>query len=97
MSLAPIIVFSYNRPNHLRQTIEALAKNDLASESDLFIFCDGAKHNATTKQSNQIIENRMVAKKAIGFRTNRIVERECNYGLARNIIEGVTSELRLVC
>lgn len=41
--LAPIIVFAYNRPEHLRQTLEALSKNDLASESVLYIYCDGAK------------------------------------------------------
>lgn len=90
MSLAPIIVFSYNRPDHLRQTIEALAKNELATESDLFIFCDGAKPNATEQQMNQVSENRKIAKKATGFASIHIVERECNYGLARNIIEGVS-------
>lgn len=43
MTLAPICIFSYNRPNHLRRVLDALSKNDLASESVLFIFCDGAK------------------------------------------------------
>ena len=43
MTLAPIIVFAYNRPDHLRQTLDALAKNDLASESVLYVFCDGAR------------------------------------------------------
>lgn len=42
-NLAPIVVFAYNRPDHLRQTLEALAKNDLASESVLYVYCDGAK------------------------------------------------------
>ena len=37
------MVFAYNRPDHLRQTLEALAKNDLASESVLYVYCDGAK------------------------------------------------------
>lgn len=43
MELAPIIVFSYNRPDHLRRTLEALGKNEGASESILYIFCDGPK------------------------------------------------------
>lgn len=42
-SLAPIIVFAYNRPNHLFQTLESLANNDLASESILYVYCDGAR------------------------------------------------------
>ena len=43
MELAPICIFSYNRPNHLQRVLEALSKNDLASESVLYIYCDGAK------------------------------------------------------
>ena len=43
MLFAPIIVFAYDRPDHLRQTLAALAKNDLASQSVLYVFCDGAR------------------------------------------------------
>lgn len=43
MSLAPILVFCYNRPDHLKQTLQALAKNDLASESIMYVYCDGAR------------------------------------------------------
>lgn len=43
MILAPIIVFAYNRPDHLRRTLDALAKNDLASQSVLYVFCDGPR------------------------------------------------------
>ena len=43
MELAPIIVFAYDRPDHLSQTLGALAKNDLASESVLYVYCDGAR------------------------------------------------------
>lgn len=43
MNLAPIIVFAYDRPDHLRRTLDALAKNDLASKSELYIYCDGAR------------------------------------------------------
>lgn len=41
--LAPIVVFAYNRPNHLRKTLEALAQNDLARSSVLYVYCDGAR------------------------------------------------------
>jgi len=30
MNLAPIVLFVYNRPDHTRQTVEALQKNELA-------------------------------------------------------------------
>ena len=35
MKLAPVALFVYNRLDHLKQTIEALQKNLLASETAL--------------------------------------------------------------
>ena len=40
---APIILFTYNRPQHALEAIQSLSKNELASESELFIYSDGAK------------------------------------------------------
>ena len=90
MTLAPIVVFSYNRPNHLRQTLEALSKNDLAQESVLYIYCDGAKPDATGEQRQRIAENRSVARAVKGFKEVHVVEREHNIGLKDNIVEAVT-------
>lgn len=90
MTFAPIIVFSYNRPNHLKRTLEALSKNELASESDLFIYCDGAKENASEEQLKNIAQNRIVAHSAQGFKTVHVVERKKNIGLANSIITGVS-------
>ena len=91
MSLAPIIVFSYNRPRHLGRTLDALSRNELSCESDLFVFCDGAKSESTENQKELIDENRRVARAAHGFRYLSVIERDENFGLARSIIEGVTS------
>jgi len=33
--LSPIVLFTYNRPWHTQQTVEALRKNELAAESEL--------------------------------------------------------------
>lgn len=43
MNLAPIVLFVYNRPDHTQQTVEALQKNKMASESELFIYSDEIK------------------------------------------------------
>jgi hypothetical protein len=90
MELAPIVVFSYNRPDHLHRTLEALAKNDLAKESVLYIYCDGAKADATEEQRQHVVENRNVAHAASGFKEVHVVERERNVGLKDNIIGAVT-------
>ena len=90
MKLAPIVVFSYNRPGHLKRTLDALVKNDLAKESELFIYCDGVKSNATEEQHQRIVENRNVAHAVKGFKEVHVVERERNIGLKDNIVGAVT-------
>ena len=47
--LSPIVLFTYNRPCHTRQTIEILQKNKLAHESELFIYSDAPKNNDAKK------------------------------------------------
>ena len=89
-NLAPIIVFAYDRPDHLRRTLDALAKNDLASQSDLYIYCDGARETASTEQVERIRDNRKVAHGADGFNSVTIIERESNVGLMNNIVGAVT-------
>jgi len=40
LDLAPIMLFVYNRPGHMKQTIEALQQNELARNSKLFNYSD---------------------------------------------------------
>jgi hypothetical protein len=84
---APIVLFTYNRPWHTRQTVEALQENELAGESELFIFSDGAK---SEKDESKVKEVREYIKTIKGFKKVTIIERKKNYGLATNIIDGVT-------
>lgn len=86
--LAPIALFVYNRLTHTRQTIEALQKNMLAIESDLIIFSDAAKTEAQVEAVGKV---RQYIHQIGGFKSVTIIEREVNYGLAKSIIEGVTS------
>ena len=86
-NLAPIVLFTYNRLWHTQQTIASLQKNELASESELFIFLDGAKNDIDIPK---ITELKNYLKKIIGFKTITLIEREINLGLANSIIAGVT-------
>ena len=87
MNPAPIALFVYNRPWHTRQTIEALQKNDLAEESDLFIYADGSDKK---EHKGLVDEVREYIREVTGFNSVTIVLREENYGLAKSIITGVT-------
>lgn len=87
MTLSPIVLFVYNRPWHTRQTVEALQKNELAQESELFIFSDGPKNEAAEENVREV---RSYVRTISGFKKISIVEREKNWGLADSIIDGVT-------
>lgn len=84
---APVILFTYNRPEHTRKTIEALAVNELAEETELYVFSDAAKKESDAGKVQAI---RDYVSTITGFRDIHLVARTENYGLARNIIEGVT-------
>ncbi len=84
--LAPICLFTYNRLFETKQTIEALQKNYLASNSDLFIFSDGAKKS---KDEPNIKKVRKYLKTVSGFKTVSVFESANNKGLAKSITSGV--------
>ena len=92
MELAPIVLFVYNRLLHTKQTIEALTANDLASDSRLYIYCDGHK-NDIDKAS--VAEVRDYIGTVVGFKEVVIIERTNNIGLAASIIDGVTRVVNL--
>lgn len=86
---APIVVFAYNRPNHLDKTLSALALNAEANRSKLFIYIDGPK-DKKGKLVNCEVES--VAKKYSSgyFKEVKIKNSISNKGLAKSVINGVT-------
>lgn len=90
MARAPIAVFAYTRPHHLKRALQGLAANDLAHESPLIIFCDGPKADATEHDRKAIAQVREVAHDVIGFASVEVVEAPANKGLARSVIDGVS-------
>lgn len=86
-SLAPIILFVYNRLEQTQQVIHSLLKNPLAIESDLYIYSDAPK---VSSAQEKVAEVRKYIHSLSGFKSITIIEREKNFGLAENIIDGVT-------
>ena len=85
---APILLFVYNRPEHVRRNIQALLKNELAAESELFIYSDAAKDETSQAAVKEV---RAFIRSIQGFKKITITERAENWGLARSIIDGVTT------
>jgi len=92
MTLAPIVLFTYNRPIHTRATIEALRANIGAEDTVIHIYSDGPK---TPSQSDSVRQVRSYLRSVDGFRSVAIIERERNMGLAASVIAGVTEILSL--
>ncbi len=90
MNNAPIIIFAYKRPAHLARTLSALAQNPEAIISDLIIYCDGSRGGASDEASKLVDLTRLVAKDETRFASVKVIERESNFGLAKNVTEGVS-------
>jgi GT2 family glycosyltransferase len=89
-ALAPVVLFVYNRPDHTRQTLEALADNSLADRTRLIIFSDAAK---TPAAEPAVCAVRAIAHAAKGFADVRVIEAPANRGLANSVIGGVGQAL----
>ena len=87
---APVLLFVYNRPAHVRRTVEALRANLLAAESDLYVYSDAAKDESSLEAVREV---RAYVRHIDDFRSVTVVERPQNWGLARNIIDGVTTHV----
>lgn len=88
--LAPIVLFVYNRPEHTQKTLQALKENELASQSELYIFSDGPKDE---KNAGKIYEVRKILrtwKERGDFLNVYISEAKTNRGLANSVIDGVS-------
>ena len=85
----PIIIFSYNRPNHLNKLLGSLERNKEISNHKIYFFCDGPKNNIDIKKISSI-KNIIKLSKLKFFEINF---REANLGLSENIIKGISKVL----
>ncbi|WP_131538392.1 glycosyltransferase [Pedobacter nototheniae] len=90
-NLAPIALFVYNRPQHTSRTIKFLQQNELATDSRLYIFSDGAK---SEKDDQKVAEVRAIINAIDGFKSVKIIERKENAGLANSVIAGVSQLIK---
>ncbi len=83
---APIALFVFNRPEHTRITLEALAGNPLASSSRLYIFSDGPRG---AEDAPAVEAVRALCRGVSGFAAVTLIEAERNKGLAPSVIDGL--------
>jgi hypothetical protein len=86
---APIALFCYRRPNHVRKTLMSLMNCEGFEQSPIIVFADGPK---TLGELNDIEDTRAVVKELLGDRAEYHFN-DANHGLANSIISGVSKVL----
>jgi acetyltransferase-like isoleucine patch superfamily enzyme len=90
-SFAPVLIFGYNRPQHLKKCINALLNSRNADNTEVFIFLDGPKDNASTIQLNLHFEVKNCVSSISGFKSIRTIESSTNLGLSKSIVNGINA------
>lgn len=88
--MAPTVLFVHNRPWHTLQTVEVIQRCELETESNLYIFVDDSKADASEMQKTKISKVRKFIHTIDGFHSVTIEEPEVNKGSANSVISGVT-------
>ena len=94
MNLAPIVLFVYNRPWHTEQTLQSLSSNILAGESELIVYADGPKEDATPDELDNIKKVREIAYRQKWPLKLTVHLSDTNSGLANAVIKGICSTLQ---
>lgn len=85
-----VILFTYNRPRHTKQVLDALSRNTILPDR-LYIFQDGPKIPTDKKEWEAV--GSMI--KAVSWCNVEIVISEENKGLANSVKSGVSKVLQL--
>lgn len=90
MNYAPVVVFCYNRPDHIKKTLAALSDNLYAQYTDVFIFVDGIRNPEDSHEKSLHDAVLDVVANANGYKTKIVEVANRNQGLAKSIINGVS-------
>jgi len=89
----PIVVFAYNRPEVLKETLFALKNNIGIADHTLIFFCDGPKANAGTADLQKINQVRSLIQDINWSKAVIVNVKDKNEGLANSIVKGITEVL----
>lgn len=90
MSLAPVAVFAFNRPNHLKGLFNSLLENPEATKSKFFVFVDGPRNSDDEKNIDLVESTILNYKEFLDIQVRKSVE---NNGLAHSLMSGIDEVL----
>jgi len=83
---APVVVFSYRRPDHLRRTLDSLMQCQGFYDSRIIVYGDGPK---SAGESEAVLATREVARSMLGDRAEYHFS-NVHLGLSSSVITGVS-------
>lgn len=90
----PIVIFAFNRPVILKETLSALKANVGIKEHTLIFFCDGPKENSSPEQLDKIMQVKQLAESIDWCKQVVINTKDKNVGLANSLVGGITEVLK---
>ncbi len=85
-TLAPVVIFAYRRPDHLRNTLTSLMRCEGFEQSPIIVYCDGPRND---DEVDSVRATREIAQCLLGDRAEYHFCEE-NQGLSRSVIAGVS-------
>lgn len=85
-TLAPVIVFAYRRPDHLRKTLSSLMRCEGFEQSPVIVYFDGPHE---TDETDSVMATRELARSMMGEHAE-FHFRVMNLGLSGSVIGGVS-------
>lgn len=82
-----IVIFAFNRPDHLQQTLAHLSLNPEVGDLPVYFFIDGPRNEKDVKAIQQVKD---LAQSFNAAKLN-ILARDKNLGLKRSVIAGISS------
>jgi glycosyltransferase involved in cell wall biosynthesis len=80
-AMAPVLIVTYDRLEHLTKTITSLRSNIYAEQTDLFIASD---YQRTDSEAKKVAAVRSYLKSIDGFKSVTVFAREKNFGVVDN-------------
>jgi glycosyltransferase involved in cell wall biosynthesis len=90
---APVVIFVYKRPKHVRDLLNSLSQCFESKFSELIIFSDGPKNADDPNETEAIEEVREICAKEERFYSVKLNAQTKNQGLANSIINGVSTTI----
>lgn len=83
---APVVIFAYRRPDHLRNTLASLIRCEGFKHSPVIVYCDGPRDS---DDRDLVMATRELARTMLGDQAEYHFS-EVNLGLSRSVIAGVS-------